>query len=139
MTYAFKMKPYDKQKSRDAMATVIELCRTQSVDSIANPFYNEIQFNPLEKEFGVGTMQLSSLEWRALLEKNYFGKLGQTEKKSPEDIVKTFCALQSVQSLIKNKPVSQNCYPLQKRMVRAGANFWLKNSLRPFSITLHTK
>lgn len=91
MTYAFKMRPYDKQKSRDAMATVIELCRTQSVDSIANPFYNEIQFNPLEKEFGVGTMQLSSLEWRALLEKNYFGKLGpKTEKKSPEDIVKTF-------------------------------------------------
>ena len=66
MQYAFRMKPYDNSTTADAMGVVIELCNTQIVDHEANPFYSSIQFNPIRKEYGVGTLKFNSYEWREL-------------------------------------------------------------------------
>ena len=91
MQYAFKMKPYDKSSTADAMEVVIRLCNTQNVDYESNPFYSSIQFNPLKKEYGVGTLKFNSYEWRELFEDNYFEKLGPNKsKKDADELVVSF-------------------------------------------------
>jgi len=91
MQYAFRMKPYDNSTTADAMGVVIELCNTQIVDHESNPFYSSIQFNPIRKEYGVGTLKFNSYEWRELFENHYFERIGPTvQKKTSSEIVETF-------------------------------------------------
>jgi hypothetical protein len=50
LTYAFELERYavqrpNSQQTKQAFATVVELCRTPEWNGVANPFFNQVQFN----------------------------------------------------------------------------------------------
>ena len=114
MQYAFHMKPYNKQSTRLAMEVVIELTNKQSIDAMRNDFYNKIQFNPKEMNYGEGVFKYTSIEFRRLLEANYFENIpvGRTPKSSQEIaqcIVRFYracCRLDNAQTVGKSKLLS---------------------------------
>jgi hypothetical protein len=71
MQYAFDMEPYHMPLQKTAMEVVMKLCKTQSIDSISNEFYDSIQFNPHNASFGVGSLKYSSAEFRKMIYDNY--------------------------------------------------------------------
>ena len=71
MQYAFDMEPYNVSLQKTAMEIVMKLCKTQSIDSISNEFYDSIQFNPHNASFGVGSLKYSSAEFRKMIYDNY--------------------------------------------------------------------
>lgn len=114
MQYAFRMKPYNKQLTRLAMEVVIELTNRQSIDAKRNDFYNKIQFNPKEMNYGEGVFKYTSIEFRRLLETSYFDNIpvGRTPKSSQEIaqcIVRFYracCKLDNAQTVGKSKLLS---------------------------------
>jgi hypothetical protein len=114
MQYAFHMKPYDRENTRSAMEVVIELTNRQKIDSIKNNFYNKIQFNPKEMNFGEGVFKYTSVEFRRIIEMNYFENIpiGKSPKSS-EDITQCIvrfyracCKLDDAQTLGNSKLLS---------------------------------
>lgn len=90
MKFAFNLEHYKQFAHKAAMEATIYLCKEPILSTLANPFNNQIQFNPyIQPSPKWNAFEFNSIEWQRLIASHYYGKGG---KLSPlelaEEIVK---------------------------------------------------
>jgi hypothetical protein len=96
MKFAFDLEHYKQKAHKFAMETTIFLCKESTLGGLANPFNNQIQFNPYIlpapkwNAFG-----FDSIEWERIIATNFYGKGGKLPPKEiAEEIVKATLAFE---------------------------------------------
>jgi hypothetical protein len=80
MLYSFGMEPFQNAPPNNrhkAMLAVLELCTIGSIGGTANPFYNNVKFNPYDPtSVGPNNVIYTVKDWTAKIQKDYYDRGG---------------------------------------------------------------
>lgn len=97
MKYAFKLDRYGNVAHKSAMETAIFLCKEATLSDKANPFHNQIQFNPYLNKPKWNAFEFDAIEWEKIVSGNYYGKGGKlSPRELAEEIVKSTLAFENL-------------------------------------------
>lgn len=113
LTYAFELERYSPSRqgslqTKQAFATVVELCRTPEWDGMANPFFNQVQFNEtvqVSPKFGGFAFRCNVLS--DLLLRSYFLVSSAVPHRKPAEVAQEIArAYQSLHQIVQNPETS---------------------------------
>ena len=113
LTYAFELERYSPTRqsslqTKQAFATVVELCRTPEWEGMANPFFNQVQFNetvPVSPKFGGFAFRCNVLS--DLLLRSYFLVSSAVPHRKPAEVAQEIArAYQSLHQIVQNPETS---------------------------------
>ena len=76
LRYAFSLEKYQNSTSKQAMATVVYLCKEASFNGSPNVLLNRIQFNPYMTSNSYFAFGFNAIEWEKMIEEYYYGSGG---------------------------------------------------------------
>lgn len=109
LTYAFELERYapernNSQATKRAFSAVVELCRTPQWNGVANPFFNQIQFNesvPVTPSLGGFAFRCNGLS--DILLRNYYAAPASIPHLAPANVARELArAYQALHQVVQN-------------------------------------
>lgn len=113
LTYAFELERYAPHRNngpqtKQAFATVVELCRTPDWNGVANPFFNQVQFNetvPVNPSLGGFSFRCNVLS--DLLLRSYYLVPAAIPHRAPGEVAHELArAYQALHTVVQNPQAS---------------------------------
>ena len=116
MLYSFGMEPFQNAPPNNrhkAMLAVLQLCTIPTIGGTANPFYNNVKFNPYDPtSVGPNNVIYTVKEWTAKIQKDYYDRGGTlTGPQLAKQIVHFFRAAKSLDTSGANSKIFGNNNP----------------------------